>query len=253
MDKTAVPKKAFSKLVLNETRLAWRIPTGLFAGLGLPLLLLIIFGSIPALSQHTRQLDGLSYFEISFPILLTLTVLSLSFIALPQRLVSYREQGILRRFSVTPPTPIWLLGAQVVVNLCMALVGLLILIVIGLTVFGVQAPKDIAGFLLALFLTITAFFAVGLWVAAIARNNGTSNAIGGILFYVMLFFSGIWIPREIMPAVLKNISDWTPAGASVGAVQNAIQGASIPLHLLLALGFYTLVFGYLAVRYFRWE
>lgn len=253
MNKTTTPKNAFSRLVLNEARLAWRIPTGLFAGLGLPVLLLVIFGSVPALTKHSQQLGGLSYFEISFPILLTLTVLSLSLVALPQRLVSYREQGILRRFFVTPPPPTWLLSAQVIVNLCIALAGLLILILIGMAAFGVSAPKDIGSFLLALFLTITAFFAIGLWIAAVARNYGSASAIGGILFYIMLFFSGIWIPREIMPAALRNVSDWTPAGASVGSIQNAIQGIPIPLHLILVLSIYSLAFGYLAVRYFRWE
>jgi ABC-2 type transport system permease protein len=253
MNELTIPKKAFWKIVLNEARLARRVPTGLFAGLGLPVLLLIIFGSIPALSERSSALGGLSYFEISFPILLTLTVLSVSLVALPQRLVSYREQGVLRRFFVTPPPPAWLLAAQVIINVCIAVVGLLILIVVGTTVFGVSAPKDIGLFLVALLLTITSFLAIGLWVAAIARSYGTASAIGGILFYVMLFFSGMWIPREIMPTVLRNISDWTPAGASVGSIQNAIQGATVPMHLFLALGIYTVVFGYMAVRYFKWE
>ena len=45
------PRAAFGKLLLNESRLAWRIPIGLGMGLGLPLLLLVVFGSIPGLRQ----------------------------------------------------------------------------------------------------------------------------------------------------------------------------------------------------------
>jgi ABC-2 type transport system permease protein len=247
------PKAAFIKLLLNETRLAWRLPTGLLVGLGMPILLLVIFGSIPALNQHSAGLAGLSYFEISFPILLSVTVLSLSFVVLPARLVQYREQGILRRLSTTPVPPSWLLGAQVVVSLCMALVGMVILFAIGMIVFGLSAPKEVGAAILGIFLTITAFFAIGLCIAAIARSSAAAQAFGGLLFYPMLFFSGIWLPRESMPIILRNISGWTPAGASVGAIQNAMQGTAIEPHLLIALFAYSLACGYVAVRYFRWE
>jgi ABC-2 type transport system permease protein len=250
---TKAPRAAFGKLLLNETRLARRVPIGLGLGLGLPILLLIIFGSIPAVSKPSHELGGLSYFDISFPILIGMTVLSLSTMVLPRSLVSYRETGVLRRLSTTPVPPSWLLAAQVVVNLVMTIAGLAMLTIAGIAAFGLGTPRDWPGFLLSALLTISSLFAIGLWIAAIARNNAAANGIGGLLFYVMLFFGGLWVPREIMPTILRNISDWTPMGAAIGAIQNAMQGISIPLHLLLILAGYTIVFGYLSVRYFKWE
>jgi ABC-2 type transport system permease protein len=253
MNKVTVPKAAFGKLLLNEARLAIRTPTGLAAGLGLPILLLVIFGSIPKLTDSTKALGGVSYFAASFPILIGISILTLSFINLPSRLASYREQGILRRLSTTPIPPSWLLTAQVVINLCIAFIGIVILTVVGIRKFNLQPPQDIWYFILFIVVTITAFFSIGLCIASFAKNGNVANVIGGTLFYPMLLFSGIWIPRAIMPTILKTMSDWSPMGASVGGIQNAMQGNPFSFQYLLTLAIYTVIFGFIAVKFFKWE
>jgi ABC-2 type transport system permease protein len=80
-----------------------------------------------------------------------------------------------------------------------------------------------------------------------------AQGIGGILFFVLLFFGGLWIPRPLMPAVLLDISNWIPLGASVAVMQNAMQGTALSLQPLLVLIGYTVILGYLSVRLFQWE
>jgi ABC-2 type transport system permease protein len=247
------PRAAFGKLLLNESRLAWRIPIGLGMGLGLPLLLLVIFGIIPGTRQAQSIFGGASYFALTFPILLAVTILTVSIEVLPRSLIKYRETGILRRLSVTPVPPGWLLAAQIVINLAIVVAGLIILTAAGVTAFGLELPKNFPGFLLAYVLTVTSLFAVGLCIAAFVQNDAVANGIGGFLFFALLFFGGLWIPRPLMSSVLLNISNWTPLGASVDALQRAMQGVFPSPQSILALTAYTLVFGYLAVRYFRWE
>jgi ABC-2 type transport system permease protein len=247
------PRAAFGKLLLNESRLAWRIPIGIGMGLGLPLLLLVIFAIIPGTRQPSSGLGGFSYFALTFPILIAVTVLTLSIMVLPRSLIKYRETGILRRLSVTPVPPSWLLAAQVVINLAIAVAGLTILTEAGVTAFGLEVPKNFPGFLLAYLMTVTSLFAVGLCIAAFVRSDAVANGIGGILFFALLFFGGLWLPRPLMPAVLLNISNWTPLGASVDAMQRAMNGSFSSLQSLFVLAAYTAVFGYLAVRYFKWE
>jgi ABC-2 type transport system permease protein len=248
-----IPRTALGKLLLNESRLAWRIPIGIGTGLGLPLLLFVIFAIIPGTRQPSSDLGGSSYFALIFPLLLALTILTVSIMVLPRNLIKYRETGILRRLSVTPVPPSWLLAAQVVINLAIVVVGFILLTVAGVTVFGLELPKNIPGFLFAYVLTVTTLFAIGLCIAAFIRSDAVANGIGGILFFALLFFGGLWIPRPLMPPVLINISNWTPLGASVDAMQRAMQGLFPSLQSILVLIAYTLVFGYLAVRYFKWE
>jgi ABC-2 type transport system permease protein len=247
------PRAAFGKLLLNEARLAWRIPTGLGTGLGIPLLLLVVFAIIPGTRQPSPDLGGYSYFALTFPILLALTVLVLSVQILPQSMILYRQTGILRRLSITPVPPAWLLSAQIVINLSIIVAGFIVLSVAGVAVFGLGLPQNFLGFLLALILTVTSLFAIGLCVAAFIRSTSVAQGIGGVLFIAMLFFGGLWLPRPIMPAVLLDISNWTPLGASVGALQSAMLGMFPSLQSLLVLAAYTAVFGFLAVRYFKWE
>jgi ABC-2 type transport system permease protein len=250
---TKIPRAAFNKLLLNEARLALRPPLALIAGLGLPIALLITFGSIPGTTKVEKSLGGVSYFTSSFPVLIGMTVLFLGAIFLPRVLVTYREQGILRRLSTTPVTPAWLLAAQVTLNLCLAVIGIAVLTIAGISAFGLRSPQDLVGYIVVCLLTITSLFAVGLCIASVAKNNGVANAMAGILFYLMLFTGGLWIPLQIMPRLLRDFSIWTPLGASVSGIQSAMQGHFPTTQSLVCLVIYTLVFGYLAVCYFRWE
>ena len=93
-------------------------------------------------------------------------------------LADYRQQGILRRMSTTPVPPAWMLAAQVIVSLALAMVSLVIIVVVGTAGFGLGAPREPGGFALTLVLTIAAMFAIGLWIAAIARSVSVASVIG---------------------------------------------------------------------------
>ncbi len=247
------PRAAFGKLLLNESRLALRVPIGLGAGLGIPILLLVVLGLIPGTREPSSDLGGVSYFALLYPILVAVAILTLSINVLPQNMIKYRETGILRRLSVTPVPPAWLLAAQIVINLAIAVIGIVLLTAVGIALFGLEPPHDFPGFFLAVFLTLTSLFGVGLFMAAVVRSNILAQGIGAILFFAMLFFGGLWIPRPLLPPFLIDISNWTPLGASVAVMQNAMQGAALPLQPLLVLVGYTVMLGYLSVRCFQWE
>jgi ABC-2 type transport system permease protein len=253
MNNSGTPRAAFGKLLLNESRLALRVPIGLGMGLGMPILLLVILGLIPGSREPSSDLGGVSYLVLLYPILVAVTILAQSINVLPRNLLKYRETGILRRLSVTPVPPSWLLAAQIVINLAIAVMGVILLTVVGIAVFGLEPPQDLLGFLLAVFLTITSLFVIGLFISAVVRSDTLAQGIGGILFFALLFFGGLWIPRPLMPAVLRDISNWIPIGASVAVMQDAMQGTALSLQPLLVLIGYTVILGYLSVRLFQWE
>src|SRR5262245_66193746 len=96
------PRAGFGKIVHNEARLAWRQPSGIIVSVGVSLLLLIIFGELPAFQVSSASLGGLSAFEVYIPILIAFVIGVLALTYLPGPLVSCREQGIPRRPSTTP-------------------------------------------------------------------------------------------------------------------------------------------------------
>ena len=247
------PRAAFGKIVLNEVRLAWRMPAGLIFGVAVPLLLLIIFGEIPSMHQPQASMGGLTLFPVYVPILISMAIAILGLVSLPAALVSYRDQGILRRLSTTPVPSSWLLAAQLVVEFCIAMTSLLVVIVVGIAAFGLEVPRNPGALLLAIVLSIAALFAIGLSIAAAARSGIAARAIGAGVFYPLLFFAGMWFPRELMPVILQDISNFTPLGASVEAMQDSMQGQFPPAASLLVLAGYALVFAFIARRFFRWD
>ena len=64
------------------------------------------------------------------------------------------------------------------VQLGVALAGLLIVNVVSVTAFGAADPKSPAGLALSSLLAIGGLFALGLLVAAVAPTSGSVNAIG---------------------------------------------------------------------------
>jgi ABC-2 type transport system permease protein len=135
----------------------------------------------------------------------------------------------------------------------MALTTTLLLLAIGRIAFGVGLPNRWPLYLLELLLTITAMLALGVLIASLASSSRVANAVGAIVFYPMMFFAGLWLPRESMGTVLRHISDFTPLGAGVGAMQDATRGAALaPVHLIVVL-VYAVVCAGLAIQSFRWE
>lgn len=92
-----------------------------------------------------------------------------------------------------------------------------------------------------------------LLVAAVSFTSKAAAAVGAVLFFVLLFFSGLWLPRAQMPGPLRGVSDATPTGAGVQAIQDAVAGhwASGPYFGVMTA--WVIVCGVLAVRLFRWE
>ena len=247
------PRSAFAKLMESETKMAWRLPIGLVAGVAIPILLVVIFGSLPGMNHPEAKLGGLTYFDVYFPVVIVLSVAILALVSLPTRLASFREQGILRRLSTTPVPPSWMLAAQLFMNLALAVVALGVVTVVATTAYSLGVPKSLGGFVLAVLLTIASVFAIGLWLSAWARSGGVANGVGQLILYPLLFFAGLWVPRAQMTPVLRGIGDWTPLGAAVQALQTSMLGGFPSAKSLLVLVAYAAIFGYLAVRYFRWE
>ncbi|MBV9452428.1 MAG: ABC transporter permease [Streptosporangiaceae bacterium] len=247
------PRAAFGELLRTESLIVVRQRSGLIVGIGLPVILMLIFGSIPAFRKAETSLHGLTLLDVYLPVLVAMSMNNLGMFGLPPVLAGYREGGILRRLSTTPLPPSWVLGAQLVINFCEAVASIVIVLVLGVAVFNLRAPQNPGAFVLSVLLTIAALFSIGLWIAAVARTYKAANLISSAFFYPLLFFAGLWVPQPEMPAALRHVSDFTPLGASVQALQSAVEGPFPPASSLLVMAGYALVFGFVAVRTFKWE
>jgi ABC-2 type transport system permease protein len=244
---------ALTKLTGAETKLFLREPPGVFFTLAFPSILIGILGSVPAFRQPNKDIGGLRVIDLYVTISVALTLAMLALQVTPAVLATYRERGILRRLSTTPVHPAMLLAAQLATSLLTATVATALVLGIGRIAFAVPLPRQFVGFLVAFVLAAAALFAIGLFVAAIVPTGKAGNAIGTILFFPVMFFAGLWAPREAMPAVLRRIGDFTPLGAGEQALHDAAAGLWPHAGHLAVLAAYIVVFGLAAARLFRWE
>jgi ABC-2 type transport system permease protein len=52
--------------------------------------------------------------------------------------------------------------------------------------------------------------------------------MGTIFLYSLIFFAGLWVPRQSMSVTMRHISEYTPLGAGVDAMLSSMQGALPP-------------------------
>lgn len=244
---------ALYKLTRAELRLFLREPVAVFFGFAFPAILVVILGSIPGFREPDKGIGGLRVIDLYVTIAVALTLAMLALQLTPAVLAGYRERGVLRRLSTTPVHPAKLLAAQLASCLLTALVAVALLLAVARLAFDVPLPRQFAGFVVAFLLSAAALFAIGLFVAALAPSGKSGNAIGAVLFFPVMFFAGLWVPREAMPAVLNRVGDFTPLGAGEQALHDATTGAFPHAGQLLVLAAYVVAFGLAAARLFRWE
>ncbi|MFD7906554.1 ABC transporter permease [Kitasatospora sp. NPDC059747] len=243
---------AVRRLATVEARLFLRDPLTAFFSLAFPVLLLVVLGCIPALRRTSPDLHGMSTIQLYAPILAVFTLLLLGLNGLPSLLSAYRERGVLRRMSASPVRPGLLFGALVPMYVGIATVSVL-LVVLGGLALGVPLPRQPLGFLLAFVLAAAAMMSVGLLIASFVPSAKAGNAVGALAFFPMMFFSGIWLPRDMSPALLDRIGDFTPSGAAVQALQDSWNGNFPHAVGLLTLAAYAVLAGAAAAKLFRWE
>jgi ABC-2 type transport system permease protein len=242
----------FAELLKVQARLALREPYGLLGGIALPAVLLVVFGLI---GQHVP--GNVSGTDLSIIDLWTPTILVFAFlfiaVSLPTTLVRDREIGWLRRVSTTPLHPAMLLAAQLIIDLVLAAVAVLIIILGGAFVFGASLHVQLLPFVVALLLSVAEIFALGLVLVALLPSQAVASAVSGGVIFVLLFLSGLWVQPAQVGDPLRTIMYYSPSGAAARALLDAVFNGSPTSAALLTMAIYTVIFGFIAIRYFRWE
>jgi ABC-2 type transport system permease protein len=248
------PGRALGKLTRTEFLLFVRERVGLAWGVGFPIVLLIIFGSIPSFRKPVvKGVPDLSFLDAYVPVLIVFALAMLALSVLPSVLATYREKGILRRLATTPVGPSRMLAAQLIIAVGMTAVTLVAVLALARIAYHVPLPRQGLGFALSALLATLALVSIGLFFAAVASSGRAASAIGAIAFFPMMFFAGLWFPVAAWPAGLRDVSHATPLGAAVQALQDSWQGHWPQAVQLIVLAAYAVVFAVAAARLFRWE
>lgn len=194
----------------SQNRTFWRNPVASFFTLGLPLIMLVLFGSlfsweidvgfglIPAAQFYT---PGLAAFTAANAALANVGI----------TLAFQRQFGLLKRVRGTPLPPSTFLAGTVASSVWIALLGTLIMMLVGVLFFdvGIAAAK-IPAAVVSFVVGTAAFAGLGLALAALAPSGNTAPAVANAVILPMAFVSDIFVPAENPPDWLRVLGDVLP-------------------------------------------
>jgi len=190
-------------LMVVRIRLALRNKAFFFFSLVMPMIFL--FGAMTMFGRNAPAWTGYILGSV-----LTLTVMG-SFWGLSVQLVTFREQGILRRFRLAPVGAGPMLASSILSNYCMTLPTVVFEYLVCRWGFHMESWGNLLAMLVLVTLGSAAFSTFGLIVASVTNTMQETQMINNLIWTGFLFLSGATIPLAIFPKWLQHVALFIPA------------------------------------------
>lgn len=243
------------RLFLHEIRaqqtLFWRSRESAFFTFLLPILLLVLLGSLYG-DEQIGGVRGATYLVAG---MLGFSVVATAFAGLAISVVIRRESGVLKRVRGTPMPPSLYLAATIASTLLVIALQALAEVVIGRFLLDADWPAAPAGLAVTLLVGAAAFAALGLAMTAGVRSAEGSSAVVSAVYLPMAVMSGTFFSVAAMPGFLEALAEVLPLTYLLRAIRDAFTGGDFApfagsLAVVAAWGAAGVA---LAIRVFRWE
>lgn len=231
----------------TELRILLRNGEQLLLILGIPVFLLVFFGSVDVLPTG----DG-TPIDFLVPGIIAVAVMSTSMVSLGISTGFQRSYGVFTRLGLTP------LGASrliVAKSLAIAIVEVLqiaLIFVVGVAMGWRADVSGLAAVVAGVVGGTLAFSGIGLFLAGRLRAEVNLAAQNG-LYLVLLLTSGMIIDSASMPGVVDSVSKWLPARCLADVIRLHAQGDAAPALTWLTLAGWAVIAPLAAARAFRWS
>ncbi len=199
---------------------------------------------------------SLSSFDYAFAGILGFALIGMGIFGPINVFPELKKMGILRRLSTTP-LKVWQYFVATVIGQA----------VIGLSAFAVMFAiailffhLDIAGNWLELgiflVLGIVTMLGIGLALGGWAKNERQAAPLSNIIVFPMMFLSGTFFPRYLMPDWLQTVSGFLPLTPIIDGIRLIATEGKHFIDILPQLGLigaWIIIIYFIAFRVFRWE
>ena len=237
-----------------EIKIFVREPLGLIGTLGAPVLVFVILGRLGRLAgPGSRGVP--SFVTIDLPILATILMALSAVLSLVTIISIYREGGILKRLRATPLRPHTILAAHVVVKLLFTALTLILMVVAGKRYVAAGMNAPLVSFGLALIFTTLCIVSMGFIIASLVPTARFAQPIGTLVFYPMLGLSGLFVPLDSLPPLLRAVAHALPLTYAVSLLRGVWRGEGWINHAgdVLALILVFVLCTAISAKVFRWE
>ncbi len=227
---------------------------GVFKGLNVELLRVPQPFSVKAMQTNDR---GLSAFDYTFAGLLGFSIIGLGIFGPVNVFPELKKQGILRRLHTTPLKVWQYFLANMVSQSTVGLMTIALMFIVAILVFNLTVASGIfLDLIIFLVLSIVTIFGIGLAIGGWAANERQAAPLTNIVTFPMIFLSGTFFPRFLMPIWLQKVSYFLPLTPVIDGIRLiATEGKhlwQLGPQLALILGWMIIIY-FTAFRVFRWE
>lgn len=246
--------KTYKTMLKNEIKLSLRGMDMFIFAICMPVIVVVLLGII-----YGKQLafEGANYtfLQQSFAAVSTIAICAGGLMGLPLVVSDYRNRKILKRYKVTPISPVMILLVQVTIYVLYSLVSLFLISVVATLFFDFQMIGSFWKFFLSFILVMLSMFSIGMMVGGIAPNTKIASTFASLLYFPMLIFSGATLPYEVMPASLQKIADLLPLTQGIKLLKGTslnlpIENVMFPILLMMTISVVCMA---IAIRFFKWE
>lgn len=203
-------------LFMRNLRQAPRIPTVLVFGIVMPLIQLFLFGAI---FSRTTDIEGNPYAGVDYhayiaPAIVLLTAF-LGMANASAALIVDLRTGYFDKLRTTPARPAFTIVARLLAEMTRVSLQATLILLITVLMPGWDANVETGiagGIAMVLLAVLFSACSVGLLVTALAMKTKSDQATQSSfpLFFILIFLSTAYMPKELLPGWLQTAVDFNP-------------------------------------------
>ena len=206
----------------------------------------------------SKQLNekSLSSFDYAFAGLLGFAIIGIGILGPVNVFPELKKMGILRRLSTTP-LKVWQYFISTMIGqMAIGIASLALMFIVAITMFDLNVVGNWFELIIFLMLSIIMILGIGLALGGWAKNERQVAPLANIIVFPMMFLSGTFFPRFLMPEWVQNISGLLPLTPVIDGIRLIANEGKHFIDILPQIGLigaWMIVIYLIAFRVFRWE
>ena len=200
--------------------------------------------------------NSLSAFDYTFAGLLGFSLIGMGIFGPVNVFPELKKMGILRRLSTTPLRVWQYFLATAIGQAAIGIVSFTTLFIVAILVFHLEVVGNWFELLSFLLLGMVTILGIGLALGGWAKNERQAAPLSNLIVFPLLFLSGTFFPRYLMPDWLQNISAFLPLTPIIDGIRLIATEGKHFVDILPQIGLtgaWLVVIYIIAFRVFRWE
>ena len=199
---------------------------------------------------------GLKSFDYVFAGMIAYTLMMFGLMGLANAVPEDKKSGALKRIHASPVSPAQYLLAYGIAFFAMAIISFSLMFLMAIYVFDWQMAGSWLNFLIFAIFSLVMLFGTGLAIGGWSKDEKQSSALANIVMFPLMFLSGVFIPRFIMPEFLLKFTDFVPLTPVNDGIRLIVTENYELWQLLPQIGIiaaWMVILYAIAFKIFRWE